>query len=36
MEAEKMRARKDTRRAWLLFVGATILLTIIKTVLHLG
>jgi hypothetical protein len=35
-EAEEMRARKDSHRVWLLFVGAAILLTIIKTVLHLG
>jgi hypothetical protein len=35
-EAEEMRARKDSRRAWLLFVGAAILLTIGKTVFHLG
>jgi hypothetical protein len=33
-EAEAMQARKDFRRAWLLFVGAAILLTILKTVLH--
>ena len=35
-EAEKMKARKDSRRAWLLFVGAAILLTILKAVLQLG
>lgn len=35
-EAEEMLARKDSRRAWLLFVGAAILLTILKTVLHIG
>jgi hypothetical protein len=35
-EAEAMQARKDFHfsRAWLLFVGAAILLTILKTVLH--
>ena len=31
-----MQARKDFSRAWLLFVGAVILLTILKTVLHIG
>jgi hypothetical protein len=35
-ETEEMRARKDSRRAWLLFVVAAILLTILKTVLHPG
>ena len=35
-EAEEMRARKDSRRAWRLFVGAAILLTIFKAILHLG
>lgn len=35
-EAEEMLARKDSRRAWLLFVGAAILLTILKTLLHIG
>ena len=35
-EGEEMRARKNSRRVWLLFVGAAILLTIIMTVLHLG
>jgi hypothetical protein len=35
-EGEEMRARKNSRRVWLLFVGAAILLTILKTVFHLG
>ena len=35
-EAEEMKARKDSRRAWLLFVGAVILLTILKAILPLG
>jgi hypothetical protein len=33
---EEMQARKVSRRAWLLFVGAAILLTIFKAILHLG
>ncbi|MBB4200398.1 hypothetical protein GGD83_004227 [Rhodoblastus sphagnicola] len=32
-ESKKMQARKDSRRAWLLFVGAAILLTILKALL---
>jgi hypothetical protein len=35
-EAEKVKARKDARRAWLLFAGAVIALTIIQAVFHLG
>ena len=35
-EAEKAQARKDSRKAWLLFVGAAILLTILKPVLPAG
>ena len=35
-EAEKLQARKDSRRAWLLFVGAVILLTILKAIVPLG
>jgi hypothetical protein len=35
-KAEEMRARKDSRRAWLLFVGAAILLTIRKAILPRG
>jgi hypothetical protein len=35
-DAEKAQARKDSRRAWLLFVGAVILLTIFKAALNLG
>ena len=35
-EAEMLQARKDSRRAWLLFVGAAILLTILKAILPLG
>lgn len=35
-EAESMQARKDSRRAWLLFVGAAILLTILNAILPLG
>jgi hypothetical protein len=35
-EAEEMKARMDSRRAWLLFVGAVILLTILKAILPLG
>lgn len=35
-EADEMRARKESRRAWLLFIGAAILLTIVKMVFHLG
>jgi hypothetical protein len=35
-EAEKSQARKDSRRAWLLFFGAVILLTILKAILPLG
>jgi hypothetical protein len=35
-EAEAMQARKDSRRAWLLFVGAAILLTILKAILPRG
>jgi hypothetical protein len=35
-ETEEMRARMDSRGAWLLFVVAAILLTILKTALHLG
>lgn len=35
-EAEEMRARKDSLRAWLLFVGAAILLTLLKSVLHIA
>ncbi|MBB4200634.1 hypothetical protein CCR94_07155 [Rhodoblastus sphagnicola] len=33
---EEMRARKDARRAWLLFVGAVILLTILKALAPFG
>jgi len=33
---EEMQARKVSRRAWLLFVGAAILLTIFKEILHLA
>jgi hypothetical protein len=33
---EEMQARKVSRRAWLLFIGAAILLTIFKAILHLG
>jgi hypothetical protein len=32
----ELRARKDSRRAWLLFFAAAILLTILKATLHLG
>jgi hypothetical protein len=35
-EAEALKARKDSRKAWLLFVGAVILLTILKAILPLG
>ena len=32
----ELRARKDARRAWLLFFAAAILLTILKATAHLG
>jgi hypothetical protein len=32
-DAEKAQATKDTRRAWILFAGAVILLTILKAIL---
>ncbi|MCW2282602.1 hypothetical protein M2323_000363 [Rhodoblastus acidophilus] len=35
-DAEKARARKDGRRAWLLFGGAVIVLTILQAVFHFG
>ena len=35
-ESEKAQARKDSRRAWVLFVGAVILLTILKAILPAG
>ncbi|MCW2274385.1 hypothetical protein GJ654_09170 [Rhodoblastus acidophilus] len=35
-EVEAMRAGKDSRRAWFLFVGAVILLTILNAVLPSG
>lgn len=33
---EEMQARKASRRAWIVFFGAAILLTILKALLHLG
>lgn len=35
-DVEKAKARKDSRRAWLLFIGAVILLTALKAILPLG
>jgi len=35
-EVEKAKSRKDSRRAWLLFIGAMILLTTLKAILPLG
>jgi len=34
-ETEETKARKDSRRAWLLFAGAVILLTLLKAFLPL-
>jgi hypothetical protein len=35
-EAEDIKARNDSRRVWLLFIGAAILLTVLKAVLPFG
>ena len=35
-EAETLKVRKDSRRAWILFAGAVIVLTILQAIFKLG